>query len=428
MAHPAALCMGGFFVLAMLIRQPTPAPNNAKAATPLMSDIFLCILIPPNVGFNISMSVAVGVIRKIELLVFTFLPSYAILSKNKIGVRDMDIWQKIQNDDRPVALYGMGNGADRVLEQLRLYGVKPVGVFASSSFVRHQTYQGYTVSDYQSLAERYPDMIILVCFGTNRPEVLSFIETLSERHTVLCPDVPVYGDTVFDIEFARANADKLRFVYERLADEHSRKTFENIVRFKLSGEYKLLRACQYDGALFDPIDLTNEETYVDAGAYRGDTVELFLSGVSSHRKIIALEPNRKTYEKLKERIKKAESIVAVRAAVSDFDGEAEMLSDGRGSSIGQKGESVPVCTLDKLLEGESVSLIKMDVEGQEAAALRGARKIITAQKPKMIMAAYHRSEDIFDLPLAVLNIRSDYKILLRHNPHNLAWDTNYYFI
>ncbi len=342
--------------------------------------------------------------------------------------RERDIWEYLQQTSRPIVLYGMGNGAETVIKQLEKNGKRAVGVFASDGFVRGQQFCGYTVTSYTSLAEKYPEMIILVCFGSNRAEVLEYIELLGQRHTVLCPDVPVYGDNIFDHNFARRHALEIQQVYDLLGDDYSKETYQKIIEFKLSGCTHLLHSCQFEGKLFDPLTLSEEETYLDLGAYRGDTVDEFIRSVNGYKKIFAFEPNQKTFDKLCQNVKSLENVFPLHKAVSDHDGVAEIYSAGRGSSIKKKGQIVSVCSLDSFFDTESISLIKMDVEGEERAAINGARNLITQNKPKMIIAAYHRSEDIFAIPLQIHQMRSDYKIILRHFPHNLAWDTNFYFI
>ena len=47
-----------------------------------------------------------------------------------------DMWDRIAADTRPIAVYGMGNGADKLFERLGKYGVSVSDVFASDGFVR----------------------------------------------------------------------------------------------------------------------------------------------------------------------------------------------------------------------------------------------------------------------------------------------------
>ena len=85
-------------------------------------------------------------------------------------------------------------------------------------------------------------------------------------------------------------------------------------------------------------------------------------------------------------------------------------------------------SVDSLLNGEPVSYIKMDVEGQEQNAILGAAETIRRCKPKMLISCYHRSEDLFTLPMEVFKLRDDYRIYMRHYPYFPAWDLAYYFV
>ena len=64
----------------------------------------------------------------------------------------------------------------------------------------------------------------------------------------------------------------------------------------------------------------------------------------------------------------------------------------------------------------------------ETAALAGAAETIRKFKPKLLVAAYHRTEDLFAIPAQVLALRPDYRVYLRHFPQIPAWDTNFYFV
>ena len=64
----------------------------------------------------------------------------------------------------------------------------------------------------------------------------------------------------------------------------------------------------------------------------------------------------------------------------------------------------------------------------ENEMLKGAIITLQQDKPKLCMAVYHKSEDIFDLVNKVREIYLDYKIYLRHHPHISFWDTNIYCI
>ena len=105
-----------------------------------------------------------------------------------------------------------------------------------------------------------------------------------------------------------------------------------------------------------------------------------------------------------------------------FNSQGSMMS-----RIDENGEDeVEVRALDEVVDGK-VTFIKMDIEGAELESLKGARKIIQEQKPKLAICVYHKKEDIFDIPEYILSLNSEYKLYLRHYTLD-EWDTVLYAI
>ncbi|MBR6764850.1 MAG: FkbM family methyltransferase, partial [Clostridia bacterium] len=100
-----------------------------------------------------------------------------------------DVWHKLQEHKGAIVLYGMGNGAEIMVEQLKRYGISVDGFFASDGFVRGQHFMGERVMSFKEAKERFPDMIALVSFGTSRQEVIDNI--LSLDVPTYAPEVPV---------------------------------------------------------------------------------------------------------------------------------------------------------------------------------------------------------------------------------------------
>ena len=55
------------------------------------------------------------------------------------------VWEVLKKSEKPVILYGMGNGADKVLDECQRLGINVSGVMASDDFVRGQSFRGFTV-------------------------------------------------------------------------------------------------------------------------------------------------------------------------------------------------------------------------------------------------------------------------------------------
>ena len=342
---------------------------------------------------------------------------------------EQDLWSYLQTVKKPIVLYGMGNGADKIMDVLKAYGIEISGVFATDGFVRDKYFHGFKLSSYSELREKFGEMAVLLCFGSSRTEVLANIKRISAEQELYAPDVPVYGGGLFNNEYAQNHKESLERVYSRLADEKSRETFRCIIRYKLSGKLDYLYRCEVSEE--EPyrsfLKLSDNESYIDLGAYTGDTVSDFVSRVKDYISITAVEPDKKSFRKLINNTEGLKNFKAINACVSDKSGtEAFSMRGGRNSSLGE-GEKIAAVTVDEIAE-KGAAFIKADVEGGEAKAVAGAKNTILKYKPKIQLACYHRNEDLFTLPEAVFNIRDDYKLYLRHFPSVPAWDTNYYFI
>ena len=60
-------------------------------------------------------------------------------------------WDKIKNSGKPVLVYGMGNGADKVIDELLRLEIPILGVTASDAFVRGKNFRGFTVKKLSEL-------------------------------------------------------------------------------------------------------------------------------------------------------------------------------------------------------------------------------------------------------------------------------------
>lgn len=339
----------------------------------------------------------------------------------------MDIWHKLKGETRPILLYGTGNGADKILDELLRLGVTVSGVFASDGFVRRRTFRGFEVMSFAQAEEKFKEFVALFAFGSNRPEVFENIKKISSRQELLCADVSVCGGEIFNLDFARAHKSELEKVYGLLADEQSKKVFEQTVLFHLDGDIERLFACQSseDEAFENILKIGSARHFLDLGAYNGDTALDFARRCPDYESITALEPDKKTFLKL---LKNTDSlkITALNCAVSDSVGKMGFTQTASRGSVAGGDVQVDAVSVDSLCK--DFDYIKFDVEGQEAAAIRGARETILRTRPKMLISAYHRADDYFTLVNEVLKIRDDYKIYMRHYPYVPAWDVNLYFI
>ena len=334
----------------------------------------------------------------------------------------------MEKTNKPIVLYGTGDGADKIYARLFEKNIKIAGVFASDGFKKGKEFAGFTVTSYEELKNKLGEMIILVCFGSHLDSVINNIKSLAEDNELYLPDVPVCQGEVFDISFARKHRSELERVYSLLADEQSKLVFKNTVYFKLTGKLSYLTECESEKEEAYEVLKLNGEHFLDLGAFNGDTVEEFLSYDKQYKSITAIEPDGRNFRKLSENTKDINNITLINAAIDSSEGIVSISKNkGRGNRQGGKTVEISSVCIDNVAQKNPFTFINMDVEGSEAQAIDGGKAVIS-QKPKMLVAAYHRSKDIFTLPLKILEINPDYKIYMRKHKAIPAWDINYIFI
>lgn len=341
------------------------------------------------------------------------------------------VWDVFKNTDKPIVLYGMGDGADKVLREFKKLGIKPYGVMASDDFVRGQKFHGFTVKKLSDFESELSGFIIALCFASQLPEVINHIKSVGKKHPLLVPSVPVFGENIFNREFVEKNKNEIERAYSLLSDERSRKVFKDIIRFQYSGDLKYLESCTSGkDEAFSILNLKDDESYLDLGAYNGDTIEEFLRYTGGkYNSITAFEPNAKSFKKLLDYCSGLENVSLWQTASYNRNTTLRFnTKSGRNCAIDENGVETQAARVDTILCGKRITYAKLDVEGVEKETFEGMENTIRLFKPKLNVAAYHRSEDIFSLILQLFELNPDYKFYLRHHPYIPHWDTNLYCV
>ncbi len=342
-----------------------------------------------------------------------------------------DLWTYLQSAGLPIVLYGMGNGADKLIAQLSTRGLEVADFFASDGFVRGHSFHGKTVCTFDEILAKYEDFIVLLSFGSSLPELLARFEELSHRCRFFVPELPIAGETLFTADYYESVRDRLDEVRALLADERSQEVFDGIVEYRLTGKIEpLLSTCDAREEVFRILHPKRYERYLDLGAYNGDTIRELLTYQPRLQRIWALEPDRRSFRKLMESAERDgfhSLLTAEQAGAWESDGTLYVSDEGSRNShltdapVG-RSKPVSVRSPDSLLQGERVDYIKYDVEGAEWQALQGSVDTIARWKPDLAVSLYHRAEDLWRLPLLVHRMNPSYQLYLRRPPYIPPWD------
>lgn len=349
-----------------------------------------------------------------------------------------DLWQYLKESSKPILLYGMGLGADKIIKVCEEKGIEISDFFASDGFVRGHSFHGKVVLSYSAAKEKYGKFIVLLSFASSLSDVIKLIRNVAEENELYAPDVPVAGEELFDLEYYESHKKDFDTAKKLFEDELSKQIFDDVISYKLTGDIKYLfyHTQTPDEVYRGLLDCQRYKSCGDMGAYNGDSVREFMKYFPNIEKIISFEPDTKNFSKLKKYIDESCPDICEAynyAAWNQRDRQLFNRQSSRNSGIGgssHTGKTVEITceSLDNVLSGRRLDYIKYDVEGAEEQALLGSKKVIADFVPHLLVSAYHRSSDLYRLPPIIKELNPAYKLYLRRFTYIPAWDLNIYAV
>ncbi len=331
----------------------------------------------------------------------------------------------IKSSALPVYLYGMGNGAEKMLDVCSEYGIKVDGVFASDGFRAGKVFLGFTVLSLSDVASKHTEgFIALVCFGCKSQDMRSYLGKVRKAGgVVFMPHLPLFGGKLFTAEHYEDNIGRINNAYSLLSDDGSRRLFKDILTYCLTWDPEALFLGETNSYVYPEFFAKSEiKTAIDGGAYRGDTVLSMARDFKKLDKIHAFEPDGANYSKLKQVQCKNVEIICYPMGLHEKDGALRFAAlKNRGSHFADDGVEVKVTSIDSAVS-EKIDLIKLDVEGCEASAIKGAENSIKIYKPALYVSLYHKTDDIFEIILQINELYPGYNFAMFRADVCPAWD------
>lgn len=345
------------------------------------------------------------------------------------------VWDKVRECNLPILIYGTGDGADKMLSYMEKLNLQSSGFIVSDDFYRGQSFKGYKCYTRAMADDLFNDYMCLVAFGTRIESVIANIKKIKQEHTLLMPPFPLYGDDIFDSRYSNNHIDEISQARELFCDNESKKCFDNIIRFRLSGDLSYLDEIMLIESTFSSLD-ASFSAYIDLGAYRGDTLNEALSQFKSINKAICFEPAKNPFNKLEKYVHGLDikdNITLINKGAYDKCSYISFLDGGgKGSHISQKDDISLSGAKNKIISCDTVDnncsytneklLIKYDVEGCEKEALYGSKQTIENNVTTLVVSLYHKTEDIFSIPLYIANTFNNPKMRLKKLYGIPDWD------
>ena len=337
-------------------------------------------------------------------------------------------WNEIENDKRSVVIYGTGDAAERLFYMLKERGIRTMAFSSSTSFIRDRSFLGYKVLPLERVKEIFgSDIVLLLGFGSHDKAVINQIIELSKEYDLYIPDLLLNRENeAVTEETLRKERKRIEWAYSLLSDPFSRDVFSSTLEYRITGRIEpLLKVGREEDENWNLLEPNKGDVFFDGGAYNGDTISLFINKAGGYKEIYGVEPTPLSFRRMKERIGEKEGITLFNTALGSEDGEVSFSTGhGRGNKV-QSGSGTEVRSIDSILKGKRVDVIKLDIEGEEENALEGAKESIKKYRPRILLSAYHKSDDYWRLLEKVWSIRDDYKVYMRKNISLPNWDTFY---
>lgn len=234
-----------------------------------------------------------------------------------------------------------------------------------------------------------------------------------------------------DIGLMEQHEEDLCEVYDFLADTKSKEVFEKIVRFRMLDDSIKIPTEDQDKQYFEYnlFEKRTDEILVDCGAYNGISLKTFLQENNYRfKKYYGIEPDKDNFKKLTEFVttlpeEVREKISLVNKAAYKEQKNLKLYNlNGPGSFIADIGtQDINSIKIDELVGSDEITYIKMNIEGSELPALIGAQQTITNCKPRLAIAGYHKTWDLWKIPKLIQSMNRSYNIYLRSYMNHISF-------
>ena len=334
-----------------------------------------------------------------------------------------------------IVLYGAGNLGRKVLFGLLKRGIEPLAFSDANPALSGKKVEGIPVFSPQEAIEKFGrSAIFVVCIWhperhSGMQQILNTLAGLGA--TAVSPFallfwkypeifLPHYYWDLPSNYLARGR--DLCRACQMMNDEISRRQFVADLELRVNARFPRGPVADCGRQYFpsDLFKLSPDECLVDCGAYDGDSIrDLIAESGGAFRKVIAFEADPDNFSRLQQFVstdqRLANRVVLRREAVARAAGTLRFAATaGANASVSQLGETVVNCVaLDEGLASEAPTMIKMDIEGSELEALKGAACTIAARQPLLAICTYHRPNDFCELLFAIKAAEPTSRLYLR---------------
>lgn len=357
--------------------------------------------------------------------------------------KEMGIYEKFFHEQvkkYEFCIYGTGSLGRELCDWLIMCNISP-SFFCDTDEGKagNFCYRNIPCISLSELQKKKESVFVIVAVGNKKYNMEINGNLLDFTHIIRNPlGISIYWEQDFLCDEEEATALALE-TENMLCDEKSIRLYETLWKLRLQTSVK-----DYDSSILDPyyiasqyivkdiIDYDRIRTYLDAGAYTGDSLDEFIA-LRKDAEVYCFEMDVKIFQRLKEHVEKAypdsqDRIHLYPLGVSDKSENGMYFSDETGGSMRiegytngtqEVGNMATFVALDDMDFQQKIDFIKMDIEGAEEDALLGAKELIRRDHPVLGISMYHSNTQFLHIPKMIKELDSHYQIYIRHHKYTL---------
>lgn len=223
-------------------------------------------------------------------------------------------------------------------------------------------------------------------------------------------------------DFFANNSAKLLEAFGLFDTEESRLVFAARLKALLTGNSGYLPVASHPDYFHPQVAPAAGDIMIDGGV--SDLVgaqKSFIDAVGITGRIYGFEPIPRLWRTASAKLGQSGNYQLECAGLAEKPGKAffEDLSDSSHLAV-NGGSNTVECALESIdsfcakNQIKRVDCIKLDIEGAELGALKGAVRTIKEHRPKLIICLYHKPQDMFEIPVYIKSLFPHYKLYLSH--------------
>ena len=335
-----------------------------------------------------------------------------------------------------IYLWGISESCDEAILFFNKYNIKIQGIYNVNSEKYNFLYKDIPVIEQSFDNIDINAAIIVTC---------SYYELFRTELLKKYPDIDnnlfIFDGYFLDnknSDYYKENKNIITKCYEALEDDYSKELYDALLKYRFIRDPKIIKGLfeSRNNCYLDDVFIDNYKAglYLDVGSYNADFITTLSTRVDiSKSRFYIFEPNKLFYNNIIKTLNKSINYKAFNVALCDKIGEMEFLRlDFSTSHILDKKynaykdynnndiDMIHTDTLDSIIKDEVVTGIKIDIEGAEESMLMGSCETIKRDRPIILLAIYHRWDDMFKLQEYLMSLDLNYKFYIRHYSLSVA--------